>query len=127
MPMPDPALNLTHEQEEAFHKDFASKPWAMVFYHTAMGGMDPMYIVNGFLYALMAAFVTSMVLYYGGFSTFSARFLVSMAFAMFTLAQGVFDEMNWWSMPWSYIRPQVIDMTLGWGLASLWLAKYVRK
>jgi hypothetical protein len=126
IPALDPASNPTHEQEEAYMAQNVGKPWAMVFYHTSMSGMDPMYLVKGFLYAFIAAFMTAMVLYYGKFDAFSTRWMVAMSFAVFTLCQGVLDEMNWWSYPWSFIRPQVIDMILGWGLTSVWLGKYVK-
>jgi hypothetical protein len=49
-----------------------------------------------------------------------------MSFAVFTLAQGVLSNMNWWSFPWGFIKPQVFDLVIGWGLCSAWLGWYVR-
>lgn len=42
MPALDPASNPSHEQEETYMAQNVGKPWAMVFYHTSMSGMDPM-------------------------------------------------------------------------------------
>jgi hypothetical protein len=50
-----------------------------------------------------------------------------MAFAAFALFQGALNNMNWWDFPWSFVRPQVMDLTIGWGVTSIWLAYYVKK
>jgi hypothetical protein len=127
MPTVDPAVPDRMAAEEEMMKQSEGKPWAMVFYHKRMMGMEPSYLLMGFVYALIAALLVSLVLYAGNFLTFGTRFLVSLAFGGFALAQGVMDEMNWWSYPWSFIQPQVLDLTLGWGICSLWLAFYVRR
>jgi hypothetical protein len=127
MPMNDPALNLSSEEEQKVMQENVGKPWAFVFYHTAMHGMDPMYMVRGFLHAFVAALMVSLVLMNGNWNGFNARFLVSMAFAVFVIVLAPLNNMNWWDMPWSFVRPQVLDMVFGWGLASLWLARYVKK
>lgn len=81
----------------------------------------------GLLYSLIACFIASFVLFQGNFETFSGRFWVAMSFSLFTLSQGVFDDMNWWSYPWNFVKAEVIDLVLGWGVTSVWLAWYVKK
>lgn len=127
LPSVDPGSQNQMEQEQKLNEESIGKPWAMVFYHEKMEDMSANYMLMGFLYTLIAALMVSMVLYFGGFNSFGPRFLVSMAFAVFTLSQGVLDDMNWWSFPWSFIKPQVIDLVFGWGITSLWLAWFVRK
>lgn len=39
----------------------------------------------------------------------------------------VLSNMNWWSFPWGFVKPQVFDLVIGWGLCSLWLAWFVKK
>jgi hypothetical protein len=117
-----------HEKEHQERmKANVGKPWVMIFYHKAMENMSPVYILRGLLYTLISCLLVSLILFYGNFTTFTLRLLVSMAFALFALTQGVLDELNWWSYPWSFIKPQVIDLTLGWGLCSVWLGWYVHK
>lgn len=127
MPAVDPGTPDRMEAQEKLMANHVGKPWAMIFYHKSMAGMEMGYILMGLLYTLIGVLVTTLVLYAGGFKTFAARFLVAMAFAIFALSQGVLDEMNWWSYPWSFIQPQVIDLTLGWGICAVWLALYVKR
>ena len=78
------------------------------------------------MHVLIGALLVSLVLYYSKFTGFWQRFMVSMAFAGFTLVMAVFSDMNWWSYPWSFIKPQVMDLVIGWGLCSVWLAWFVK-
>jgi hypothetical protein len=126
MPMADPNSPDFKARQEKMEKLMPGKPWAMVFYHPKMNDFSASYLLLGVFYALLAACLASTVLFFGRFPGFWSRFLVSMAFAVFTLAQGVLGNMNWWSFPWSFIQPQVMDLLLGWGLTSAWLAWYVK-
>jgi hypothetical protein len=127
LPSIDPNRADYQTEHQKLMEESVGKPWTMIFYHKAMDSMSFMYILKGLLYALVACLLASLVMFYGSFGSFFARFLVSMAFSIFAISQGVMDELNWWSYPWSFIKPQVIDLTLGWGLCSLWLAFYVKK
>ncbi|MCI0449698.1 MAG: hypothetical protein L0Y79_07930 [Chlorobi bacterium] len=127
MPMVDPSQPNYKEEEQKLHEQNIGKPWAMVFYHKSMMGMEAGYILIGFLYSLIACLIASMIVYYGNFSSFGTRFLAAFSFGLFTLSQGVLDDMNWWSYPWSFVKAEVIDLTLGWAITSLWLAWFVKK
>jgi hypothetical protein len=127
IPSVDPGAPDLKQQEEKLMEENVGKPWAMVFYHSSMHGFEPGYILMGIWYSFVACLIVCLVLYSGGFGSFGSRFLVCIGFGLFALAQGVMDEMNWWAFPWSFIKPQVIDLTFGWGLTSLWLAGYVKK
>jgi hypothetical protein len=127
MPLPDPKAAKTHKEMEESMKSHVGKPWAMVFYHSSMKGEDPGMLMRGAMHALLAALLVSLVLYNGRFATFGSRFLVSMAFAAFALCLCTFSDMNWWQYPWSYSKAAVMDLAMGWGIASLWLAFYVRR
>jgi hypothetical protein len=127
MPMADPKSPDFKSRQEKMEKMMPGNPWAMVFYHPRMKDFSAGYLLIGILYALVAAFIASVVLYCGRFPGFWSRFFVSMAFAVFALAQGVLDDMNWWSFPWGFIKPQVMDLILGWGLVSVWLAWLVKR
>lgn len=127
IPMADPEQNLSEEERENIMAANVGKPWTMIFYHTSMRNMDAGYILNGLLYAFFACLITSLVLYHGGFYSFHTRYLTALAFAAFALFQGALNNMNWWEFPWSFIQPQVMDLTIGWGIASIWLAYFVKK
>ena len=127
VPMVDPASPTKEAEEEKMWKDNVGKPWTMIFYHKSQDEMSMSYMLIGFLYSLIACLIAALLLHYGNFATFNSRFLVAMAFSIFTLSQGVLDDMNWWSYPWSFVKPEIIDLTIGWGICSLWLAWYFKK
>jgi len=127
MPMVDPGLPNRMEEEQKLMEQNVGKPWAMILYHKSMMGMEAGYILIGFLYSLIACLIASLIIYYGNFSSTSTRFLAAFSFGLFTLSQGVLDDMNWWSYPWSFVKAEVIDLTLGWGITCLWLAWFVKK
>jgi hypothetical protein len=99
----------------------------MVFYHKSRSEVNMNFVLIGLLYTLMASLITALLVWHGHFETFNARFLVSMGFSIFTSCQGVLDNANWWSYHWNYIKPAVIDLTLGGGISSDWFAWYFKK
>jgi phosphoglycerol transferase MdoB-like AlkP superfamily enzyme len=113
-------------QEEKIMTENMGKPWAMVFYHKQMAGMEMSAMLLGLLYTFISCLIAALILFYGKFNSFQSRFLVAFGLALFTLMQGVLDDMNWWGYPWSFVKPEVIDLTLGWGICALWLAWYVK-
>jgi hypothetical protein len=114
------------EEKEKYYHDSVGKPWAFIFYHEKFDGMNPMTMIKGFLHNLFSCLIAALIIFYGRFSKFGSRFFVAMGFAIFALLQGVFGDMNWWQFPWSFVKTQVIDLTLGWALCSAWMAWYVR-
>lgn len=115
------------KNHEAAMKAHVGKPWAMVFYHPEMEGESAGTILKGAMHTLIACLLAALIVFAGGFNSFGKRFLVAMAFGLFALVLGPMQELNWWSMPWGFVKAQVIDLTLGWGITSLWLAFFVKK
>ncbi len=127
MPMADPNSPDFKTRQEELEKKMPGNPWTMVFYHPKMEEFSMAYMMIGLLYAFIASLVAAMVLYFGNFPGFWSRFLVAMAFAVFTLVQAVLGNMNWWSFPWCFVKHQVLDLLIGWALCSVWLGWYVKK
>ncbi len=126
MPTADWSQPDSEAETERIMKESVGKPWALVFYHKKMKGMEASGMLLGFFHNLISCLIACLILYYGKFNTFQKRFLVAFGFALFALMQGVLGDMNWWDFPWSYVKPRVIDLTLGWGICSLWFAWYVK-
>jgi hypothetical protein len=103
------------------------KPWAMVFFHKKMENTMTMSMSMGIVHNFIVAFLISLVIFYGNFPTFWKRFFVSFAFIVVVILIGVMDEYLWWTFPMQFIFPQIVDIGIGWGLASLWLAFFVKK
>ena len=126
MPYTDPGVKDFDKVHRQSMIDGIGKPWALVFYHPAMKAFQASTLLTGVLYTLIACLIVSIILYNGRFSSFSSRFLIAMSFALFSLSIVVMSQMNWWSYPWSFVKAQVTDLTIGWGLCSAWLAFYVK-
>lgn len=127
IPSADPASKTFGKDMEQIMKSRVGKPWAMVFYHTSMNDMEASNMILDFVYILIGVLVVVLVIYHGRFSSFSARFLAGMAFGIFAIFQAVLDDMNWWSYPWSFVQPQVVDLTIGWAICCLFLAYYLKR
>jgi hypothetical protein len=127
MPMSDPNSPDFKAKQKQLEEKMPGNPWAMVFYHPKMEEFSARSLIMGIVYAFIGAFIAAFVIYMGKFPCFWSRFTVSMLFAVFTLVQGVLSNMNWWSFPWGFVKPQVLDLIIGWGLTSVWLGWFVKK
>ncbi len=126
MPMADQNSKDFKSRQQELEKHMVGNPWAMVFYHPKMKDFSATTLLIGLLFAFIAAFIAAFIMYMGKFPCFWSRFTVSMMIAVFALVQGVLGNLNWWEFPWSFVKPQVIDLAAGWTLCSLWLGWFVR-
>jgi hypothetical protein len=126
MPMADPKSPDFKSRQQELEKTMIGNPWAMVFYHPKMEEFSARTLIMGIVYSFIGAFIAAFVIYMGKFPCYWSRFTVSMLFAVFTLVLGVLSNMNWWSFPWGFIKHQVLDLVIGWGLCSVWLAWFVK-
>jgi len=126
MPMADPNSPDFKVKQEELEKHMVGNPWAMVFYHPNMKDFSAGTLILGILFAFLGAFIAAFIIYMGKFPCFWGRFTTSMLFAVFALITSVFSTMNWWEFPWSFIKPQVVDLFIGWLLVSIWLGWFVK-
>ena len=105
------------------------KPAATIFYREAMPGMEGGQMVFGFLYTLIAMFCVSMLLslVYQSDASFFMRWSMVMLFAIIYTMMGPMMGHNWMNEPWHYTVGFVWDAFIGWGLAGLWLARYLKR
>lgn len=125
LPNVDP--NLPQDQKEKLMKQYMDKPWAMVFYHSKMNDSMTSSMIFGFIHNLLTAFFIALVLYKGDFKTFWGRFFVSISFFLVVIMIGVYENVLWFEMPHQFISPQLWDIVIDWGIASIWLAFFVKK
>jgi hypothetical protein len=126
MPMADQDSPDFKVRQQELENQMIGNPWAMVFYHPKMTEFSVFTMLKGVLFSFISAFIIAFIMFQGKFHGFWSRFTVSMLFVVFTLFQGVLGNMNWWEFPWSFIKPQVIDLVAGWGMCSVWLGWFVR-
>ena len=114
------------EQREEYAKTATGKPWAMVFYHQKMEDAMGMSMTMGFIHNFIAAFFVGLILFYGNFKSYWGKFFVTMGIFIIVILVGVMDEVLWWTFPGSFIYPQIIDILVDWGIASFWLAFFIK-
>jgi len=126
MPMADQNSPDFKARQQELEKTMIGNPWAMVFFHPAITDFSMGTMIKGILFAFLTTFIAAFIMYMRKFTCFWSRFTVSMLFAVFAMLQGALAFMNWWEFPRSFIRTQIIDLTIGWGPASVWLGWFVK-
>lgn len=118
-----------HKKGEEMMKANIGKPMATVFYLDKAAGMDPMQMVRGFFYTLIALFCVCMLLSlaYQSDASFFMRWWMVMLIAIIYTMMGPLMGHNWMMEPWHYTKGFICDAFIGWGLTGLWLAKYLKK
>jgi hypothetical protein len=105
------------------------KPAATIFYVSTVHAMGAMQLLKGFLYNLIAVFCACMLLSlaYQSNASFLMRWWMVMLIAIIYIMQGPMSGHNWMFEPWHYTKGFIYDAIIGWGLAGLWIAKYLKK
>jgi hypothetical protein len=130
MPGTNPSVEMTHKEMEKEQSKHVGKPWALVFYNKSFEGLTPGYMITGFLLNLLGAVVAVSLLNISNASarTSGTRFMMVLLLPLFAIVQAVLVNWNWWSFPWHFIKGEVFDLLIGWGLAGLFLSwHYGRK
>ncbi len=105
------------------------KPMATIFYKDAMPTMSGTQFFYGFLFELIAVFCACLLLSlaYQSNASFLMRWWMVMLFAVIYVMQAPMPGHNWMNEPWHYTTGFIYDAFIGWGLAGLWLASYLKR
>ncbi|MEO8168063.1 MAG: hypothetical protein ABI623_07445 [bacterium] len=119
--------NTTQEQAQELYKSWEGKPWAFISYHKKATVDIAPQMICGFLLDLVAALMVVWVLWAARekFTGFGSRFMVVLAFAIFTVFQSSLMGANWMQTPSHYFSGEIIDALVGWALGGMWLAWWV--
>lgn len=114
------------EEESKLHM---GKPWAVIFYHNTFEGMSTSNMITGILLNLVAAMIAVSLLHMGSAyqKTFLIRMISVMLLPLFCIFQSILQNWNWWSFPWHFIKGDIMDLIIGWGLCAIFLAWYFGK
>lgn len=117
----------SHEEQEKQMKEMEGKPWMMIQYHSSFQGGMTGSMIMGFIINFLAVLIAVMVINatrnnYGSFST---RFMITLSFGLIIVISNL-ATWNWMGTPFHYIKGEIIDAILSWGLCGLWLGKYLK-
>ncbi|MGP8217395.1 MAG: hypothetical protein ACLQQ4_17640 [Bacteroidia bacterium] len=110
-------------------KKYAGKPYALVFYSKEGVKMSPFQPVIGILlnlFAVMGA-VILLAMSKDKLKTFFMRWWAVMLIGFIVALNSYLLEWNWMQFPWHFIKGEVIDTFMEWGLCGVWLAWYFRE
>lgn len=118
---------------EAFQKQYASSPYALVIYqpggNPAISNMVPN-LVKQFVTDTLAAFVLAWVLALGVFG-FGKRVMIAGALALFAWIAISLPYWNWYLFPSAFTIATLLEQVIGWLLAGAaiawWLGRGERK
>lgn len=125
--LPTVAPGMSHAEEEAYMEKCLNKPWASVIYHNKFEVNMPMQIARGFLIDLFLVFSLIYILTRAGTPTAMRIFAASIAVGLFCFLWGPYTAHNWFALPMSMIKGDLIDAFAAWGLCGIWLGWWLNR
>jgi hypothetical protein len=124
-PSPDFSATASAEENAAWERRFAAGPTGMILFHPDGGtAVSPrklaIQFIGGLVAATIAAYLASRSI--GSWLTRALGIALMGAFGAASLGSIAW---NWYGFPTPYFLAQCIDMTVGWGLAGLVIARIV--
>ncbi len=109
-------------------KDMIGKSNAIIFYTKQTPAMDPMQIVKGLLIDLFAVMGAAIILALAEdkLRTFFMRFWIVLLIGFIVALNSYMLDLNWMGFPWHFIKRELVDVFMEWGLVGLWLAWYLK-
>lgn len=109
------------EEMERMGAVMKGKPWAVITYHTAYKNDMATPIMRGFLIALVCAIIVCLVVQKLAVKSFGNIFATVMSFALISFFYVWYNQHNWFEIPWSVLKGELIDIVASWGLSGIWL------
>ncbi len=125
LPGPKPGTSRKEHQEMA--KQMEGKPWASVIYHKEFHYSMTKPMIRGFLIDLFLVFSLIYILTRGGTPPAYRVLAGSVAVGLFTFLWGPYTGHNWFDLPMSMIKGDLIDALVAWGLCGAWLGWWLNR
>lgn len=107
---------------QSFNEQAAGKPVAVTrFIPSYENKMGPL-MLRGLVYAILVAFVVSLILSRSRANTFLGRWLTVMGFALVLILLDTLGDMNWWFDPMSWVVPEIVDYLAMFALSGAFMA-----
>jgi hypothetical protein len=116
------------EQQNLMEYFMAGNPSAMVNFH-ARSEYSPMMYLMSFIYNFISILIICIALAAasGSLKSFGQRLWFIMLFAAFAIFSNVMMQYNWDQFPMHYLSGSILDTTIGYFCAGIWLTWYYGK
>lgn len=117
------------KEMEDMNKMNVGKPFAMIIYGKVGDEMSSCQYIYGIIIDLVAVMCTVILLVMSKdkLKTFFMRWWAVMLIGFIVALNSYMLEWNWMQFPWHFIKGEIIDTFMEWGLCGLWLAWYFRE
>lgn len=125
--LPNLPPEANQQQQEQLMQEMEGKPFATITYVPAYqtGMARPM--IRGFLLDIFLVYLLIYIFSRAGTPNFIRILAASISAGIFTWLWGPYTNHVWYQVPWSTIRPLLIDAVIAWGLCGLWLGWYFNR
>jgi len=108
------------------HEKAMGKPFAMLIYNNSFD-MPPIQMVIGIIIDLLAVMCATIILVMAKdkLVTFFMRWWVVMVIGFIVALNSYMLEWNWMGFPWHFVKGEIIDTFMEWGLCGAWLSWYL--
>jgi len=124
--IPRSSPNASQEDMAKFGETMKGKPWAIVTYHTSYNNDMGLAIVRSFVTAFICVllFIAILGRNPGGFSSV---FLKGIGIGALMFLFVWYNSDIWFQTPWQFIKGELIDLLVAWGLCGLWLGWWLNR
>ncbi|OIP00626.1 MAG: hypothetical protein AUJ98_07250 [Bacteroidetes bacterium CG2_30_33_31] len=113
------------ETMEEFNKNAEGKPFAIINYHKSLTNNMAVGMTLGFIFNFMGLLMASIILF--NLKTnlrFVSRWFLVMSIASIIFFMSLMTSWNWWHTPSHFLKGEIFDIIIGWGITGIWLAWY---
>lgn len=115
------------EAMEKMGEQMKGKPWAVVTYHAAYKNDMTSSLIRGFLIGLVCVIIVCGVIEKLSNKSFTHIFSTVISFAIICFLYVWYHQHNWFDIPWTVLKGEMIDLFAGWGLCAAWLGWWYSK
>lgn len=90
-------------------------------------GMNPMTFLYSLLTQILGAAILSILMYMAGHQNYFAKLIFATIFGFGIGVLSYFPLWNWMGFPTPFIWVQIADLTIGWFIAGLFLAGFIKE
>ncbi len=115
----------TQEQMQAAMDNAMGKPWAQVYYHSAMDYDMTTNIIRGLLTNILMAILFCWIIAKIGKNSFGVTFMAALLTGIIVFCNSVYTQHIWYEL--FDLNAHLTDYLVSWGAAGIWLGWWMNR